>query len=119
MFQGHSYCRLLNILHPVYIENCAQDVDALAWHPNCNYIATGSVDRSARLFDVQTGACVRLFAGHRGGVQALAVAPDGRTLATAADDGGLMLWDMGCVLQLLHNMIGLDPFGTTGLGLAA
>ena len=32
------------------------DVDCVAWHPNCNYVATGSSDRTVRLWDVQTGS---------------------------------------------------------------
>jgi hypothetical protein len=56
------------------------DVDVVRWHPNCSYIATGSSDRTARLWDVQSGTCVRYLAGQQAGITALAFAPDGRTL---------------------------------------
>ena len=29
------------------------DVDCLAFHPNCNYVASGSSDRSVRVWDCQ------------------------------------------------------------------
>ena len=35
------------------------------FHPNTNYVATGSTDRSVRLWDVQHGDCVRIFTGHK------------------------------------------------------
>ena len=35
------------------------------FHPNGNYIATGSCDRSVRLWDMLNGQCVRLFTGHK------------------------------------------------------
>ena len=63
------------------------DVDCVAWHPNTNYIATGSADRTVRLWDVQTGECVRIFTGHRGGVRSLAMSPDGKSMASGSDDG--------------------------------
>jgi len=35
-----------------------------------------------RLWDVQTGDCVRIFTGHRGGVRSLAMCPDGKSMAS-------------------------------------
>lgn len=55
------------------------------FHPNSLYIATGSSDWSARLWDVQRGTSVRVFIGHQGVVSTLAFSPDGRYLATAGE----------------------------------
>jgi hypothetical protein len=65
------------------------------FHPNSLYLATGSSDWTARLWDVQKGACVRAFLGHRGNVSALAFSPDGRYLASAGEDLAVNLWDLG------------------------
>lgn len=35
------------------------DVDSVAFHPNCNYVATASLDLSIRLWDINSGSCVR------------------------------------------------------------
>lgn len=69
------------------------DVDVVNWHPNCNYVATGSSDRTARLWDMRDGNCARVFHGD-GGVHALAMAPDGRTLATGGDGAAIDIWDI-------------------------
>lgn len=37
----------------------------LRFHPNCNYIATGSCDKTVRLWDITSGQCVRVFTGHK------------------------------------------------------
>lgn len=53
------------------------------FHPNSLYLATGSSDWTARLWDVQRGSCVRVFIGHQGIVSTLAFSPNGKYLATA------------------------------------
>ena len=35
------------------------------FHHNCTYLATASADRTCRLWDLQSGNCVRLFTAHK------------------------------------------------------
>ncbi len=35
------------------------------FHANCNYVLTGSEDRSVRVWDLLNGQCVRQFNGHK------------------------------------------------------
>lgn len=59
-------------------------LQCLNFHPNSLYLATGSSDRTCRLWDIQRGACVRLFVGHHdNAVSTVAISPDGRYLASA------------------------------------
>lgn len=41
------------------------DVTCTRFHPNSNYVATGSSDRTIRLWDILSGNCVRIFTGHK------------------------------------------------------
>ncbi|CAK4034226.1 Transcription initiation factor TFIID subunit 5 [Lecanosticta acicola] len=72
------------------------DVEAIAWHPNCAYVFTGSGggDRTLRMWDIQRGQAVRLFTGHTGNITALACAPDGQVVASADDRGEIILWNL-------------------------
>jgi WD40 repeat protein len=52
-------------------------------------------DPTIRLVDARTGLTVRHFTGADEVVTALAVAPDGKTLAASGSKGGVWLWDLG------------------------
>ncbi len=68
-------------------------IRALAWSPDGQTIATGG--GLVMLWDVQAGLPVKAFGGHGGYVNDLAYRPDGLVLASASNDGTILLWDTG------------------------
>jgi WD40 repeat protein len=56
--------------------------------------ATASTDRTVRLWELATGGERLVFRGHDGLIEALAFAPDGRSLAAASPDAPVFLWDV-------------------------
>jgi WD40 repeat protein len=54
---------------------------------------TASTDRTARLWDVQTGKEIRRFIGHVDLLWSVAYSPNGKYIATASADGTARLWD--------------------------
>jgi len=71
------------------------NVNCVTWHPNCNYVVTASDDKTCRMWDIQTGRCVRLLSGSSRGLNLVRVSPSGRYAAGAGHDNVVRIWDLG------------------------
>jgi len=71
------------------------NVNCVTWHPNCNYVVTASDDKTCRMWDIQTGRCVRLLSGSASGLNLVRVSPSGRYAAAAGHDNVVRIWDLG------------------------
>lgn len=69
-------------------------LQCVLFHPNSNYIATGSSDRTVRLWDCLSGNYVRLMTGHKAPIYSLAFASCGRFLASGSADHRVLIWDL-------------------------
>ncbi|TAF39322.1 MAG: CHAT domain-containing protein, partial [Oscillatoriales cyanobacterium] len=63
-----------------------------------NIIASSSLDKTIKLWNLCTGELLHTFTGHSSAVIAVAFSPDGKTLASASNhelfDGSIKLWDV-------------------------
>ena len=64
-------------------------------HPESQALASASEDRSVRLFDLQTGACLAVLVGARAAAECVAFSPCGTFLAAGFADGALWVWREG------------------------
>ena len=68
-------------------------VNSVCFCPDGRMVASGSQDTTVRLWDVETGACVRTLGGHGNTVNSVCFSPDGKTMASGSDDTTVRLWD--------------------------
>ena len=81
--------------------------------PDGKTLATGGLDGTIRLWDVDTGKFVKCLLGHNSYVYRLAWSPDGNTLASAgAHDGSCGLWDVksGVLRRAIRSPHGVVTF---------
>ncbi|HEY9619017.1 MAG TPA: serine/threonine-protein kinase [Crinalium sp.] len=77
-------------------------VTAIAISPDSRLIASGSRDKTIKLWNLITGELLHSFAGrsllfsagHSDCIRSLVFSPDGRTLISASDDGTVKRWDL-------------------------
>jgi U3 small nucleolar RNA-associated protein 13 len=77
-----------------------KDVNSLAVSPNDKLLATGSQDRTAKLWALPQCQLLGVFSGHRRGLWCVQFSPMDQVLATASADGTIKLWalqDFSCL----------------------
>jgi len=82
---------------PLVLDGQEDTIHGLDISPDGNWLATGSVDTSVRLWDLtrpDPAAAPRILGGHTEAVYEVRFSPDGHLLATASSDGTVRIWDV-------------------------
>jgi WD40 repeat protein len=69
-----------------------ETVDAVAWSPDGQVIATGAGDNNVELWMPDTGDRLAVLKGHREAVYAVDFSPDSRKIASAGSDATIIQW---------------------------
>ncbi|MFN6099353.1 MAG: protein kinase domain-containing protein, partial [Dolichospermum sp.] len=93
-----------------FIENLLQtltghsySVNSVAYSPDGQTVASGSWDKTIKLWNVKTGNLLQTLEGHSYSVYSVAYSPDGQTVASGSWDKTIKLWNVntGNLLQTL------------------
>ena len=73
-----------------------------------DYLASGSRDRTVRLWKISQGACVAVFKAHENWVQSVVIHPTGNYIISCADDKSIRVFDIAAqrclrTLEKAHN----------------
>jgi WD40 repeat protein len=93
---------------------------SLSFSPDGTRFVSGSLDRTAKVWDAETGHELMTLTGHSRQVTSVAFSPDGTQIATGGAEGTIKLWDAetGTEIQTLPrgqrsvSEVALSPDGT-------
>lgn len=91
----------------------SQTVTAATYSSDGRWIVSGSRDRTARLWDADSGTLLREFRGHAGRITCLAVSSDSKRIVSA-DGGSVRLWDTETGI-LIHEFRTNSPIAAVSL----
>ena len=75
-------------------DNHADYAYCLSWNHDGTQIATGSYDKSVKIWEANTGKVLKTLKDHADAVYAVAFRPDGQRLASGSADRSVKIWDV-------------------------
>ncbi|MGI2906587.1 AAA-like domain-containing protein [Tolypothrix sp. VBCCA 56010] len=76
------------------LEEHSSSVTSVAFSPDGKILASGSSDKTIKLWDTATGKVIRTLTGHTDSVRSVAFSPDGKILASGSSDKTIKLWNI-------------------------
>ncbi len=68
-------------------------VTSLAFHPDGKTFASGSMDKTVRIWDVETQNCLKILEGYDSWISSVVYSPDGNLIASSSwKDSRIILW---------------------------
>ncbi|MEH2243681.1 hypothetical protein [Nostoc sp.] len=114
--KDYSFLAEVALAQKDWVENKAIEVNTLEGHSSSVYsvgfspdgktLASGSNDKTIKLWDVSTGKAIKTLTGHSSTVLSVGFSPDGKTLASGSNDKTVILWDLDFD-NLLHSSCNL------------
>jgi WD40 repeat protein len=79
--------------YPDFIDH-REYVYSVAFSPDGKYLASGSADKTIKLWSVESQKEVTTLQGHSSSVLSLEFSPDGKYLASGSSDNTVKLWSV-------------------------
>lgn len=98
-------CITINYVYSQRLETIIQKghelaVLTVAVSPDSNYVATGSRDKTIKLWELSTGREVRSFLGHTASINQIDFSKDGKYLISGNGDGTARIWEVATGKEL-------------------
>jgi WD40 repeat protein len=90
---GHSNLAKTVAIFSTFVAGHSNEIQSIAFSPDGKILASGSADKTIKIWDVKKGKEIRTLTGHSAGVESVAFDPDGKILASGSHDKTTKVWD--------------------------
>lgn len=87
-YQPYRFFRCLQVVEH------QKAVRALAISPDGNFLASGSNDKTIKVWEMNAGKLIKTLIGHNGSAIAVAISPNGELLASGSGDNTIKVWHL-------------------------
>ncbi|KAH8927891.1 dynein regulator [Atractiella rhizophila] len=91
-FRGHDHVIEVCVFAPANCNAAIRELSGL--EILASFVATGSRDKTIKLWDTTSGQCLWTFSGHNNWIRALVFHPSGLYLLSSSDDKTIKIWDL-------------------------
>ncbi len=98
--QWECQCVLTNSDEP------PSEITTVAFNPKTGHLASGDWQGRVKLWNLDTNQCDRALSGHTSGVMSVAIARDGRSLASGGADGTIQWWQLSPPAPSSQTLVG-------------
>jgi WD40 repeat protein/serine/threonine protein kinase len=95
------YWQRMTHLHLMTLRGHTGPVNSVAYSLDGGRMLTASEDRTAKVWDANTGSLTLTLEGHARAITSGCFSPDGRQIVTGSEDGTAKIWDAGTGRELL------------------
>ncbi|EFP87362.1 protein with putative role during mitosis [Puccinia graminis f. sp. tritici] len=102
-FRGHEHVVEIALFSPPASNAAIREMagipsptnqDSKIKEPDPVFVATGSRDKTIRIWDCNSGQCIKTLVGHDNWIRALVFHPNGRHLLSSSDDKTIRAWEL-------------------------
>lgn len=91
VFGQIAFAQELELVLPVGHQG---EIHCMQLSPDEKYLATGSEDKTVKLWDVRSGLLIQTYVGHKTAVKQVAFNAESSQLISGATDGEVIVWDL-------------------------